>query len=130
MDQEKLAEKNRRLKRLRERLEEKDREIAQLQSKLGRSAAYMQDLSYETAPVFFVVGRAKSGTSWLMRLLNAHPEILCRGEGRFFGRDFMREDFKEQDRIQPSSLYRAFLEAEYLRAWIERSVWTLSLIHI
>jgi hypothetical protein len=126
LDQEKLAEKNRRLKRLRERLEEKDRELAELQEKLAqaRSAAYMQDLSYESAPVFFVVGRAKSGTSWLMRLLNAHPEILCRGEGRFFGRDFIREDSEEQDRIQPSSLYRAFLEAEYLQAWIERSVWT------
>jgi hypothetical protein len=126
LDQEKLAEKNRRLKKLRERLEEKNRELAELQAKLAqaRSAAYMQDLSYESAPVFFVVGRAKSGTSWLMRLLNAHPEILCRGEGRFFGRNFIREDFKEQDRIQPSSLYRAFLEAEYLQAWIERSVWT------
>lgn len=126
MDQEKLAEKNRRLKRLRQRLEEKDRELAEAQAKLAqaRSAAYMQDLSYESTPVFFVVGRAKSGTSWLMRLLNAHPEILCRGEGRFFGRDFIRDDFKEQERIQPSSLYRAFLEAEYLRAWMERSVWT------
>jgi hypothetical protein len=59
-----------------------------------------------------------------MRLLNSHPEILCKGEGRFFGRDFMREDVRELDRIQPSSLYRAFLEAEYLKAWIKRSVWT------
>ncbi|MGB3681466.1 MAG: sulfotransferase [Rubrobacteraceae bacterium] len=77
-------------------------------------------------PVFFIVGRAKSGTSWLMRLLDAHPEIMCRGEGRFFGRSFKREDFKEAQggRIQPSSLYRAILEAEYLRAWIERSVWS------
>jgi hypothetical protein len=126
LDQETLAEKNRRLKKLRKRLEEKDKELAALQAQLAqvRSAAYMEDLSYENTPVFFIVGRAKSGTSWLMRLLNAHPEILCRGEGRFFGRDFIREQFKEQDRIQPSSLYRAFLEAEYLHAWIERSVWT------
>lgn len=126
MDQEKITEKNRRLKKLRLRLEEKDREISELQAKLAqaRSAAYAQDFSYQSAPVFFVVGRAKSGTSWLMRLLNAHPEILCRGEGRFFGRDFVRDDSKEQDRIQPSSLYRAFLEAEYLKAWMERSVWT------
>src|SRR3712207_4492145 len=26
-------------------------------------------------PVFFVTGVGKSGTSWLMRLLDAHPEI-------------------------------------------------------
>ena len=126
MDQEKIAKKNRRLRKLQERLEEKDREMAELREKLAQShgTAYVQDLSNESAPVFFVVGRAKSGTSWLMRLLNAHPEILCKGEGRFFGRDFIRENFKKQNRIQPSSLYRAFLEAEYIRAWIERSVWT------
>jgi hypothetical protein len=64
-----------------------------------------------------------------MRILDAHPDILCKGEGRFFGRDFIREDFKGarrgmQGRVQPSSLYRALLEAEYLEAWIERSVWT------
>ncbi|HYQ85440.1 MAG TPA: hypothetical protein VEP28_15795, partial [Rubrobacter sp.] len=35
-------------------------------------------------PVFFVTGVGKSGTSWLMRTLDGHPEILCRGEGRFF----------------------------------------------
>jgi hypothetical protein len=40
--------------------------------------------------VFFVVGLGKSGTSWLMRTLDGHPEILCRGEGRFFGREWKR----------------------------------------
>jgi hypothetical protein len=121
--QEKVAEKNARLKKLRDQLEEKARELTDLQARLTRAEdkAYAPDFSYESTPVFFVVGRAKSGTSWLMRILNAHPEILCRGEGRFFGRDFTRE---YEQRIQPSSLYRAFLEAEYLEAWIERSVWT------
>ena len=32
----------------------------------------------------FVVGCAKSGTTWLMKLLHAHPQIVCRGEGSFF----------------------------------------------
>ena len=31
----------------------------------------------------FVVGCAKSGTTWLMNLLNAHPAIVCQGEGGF-----------------------------------------------
>lgn len=125
--QETIADKNRRLKGLRRRLEEKDREIESLRARLdGDRAAGLPELSARDAPVFFVVGRAKSGTSWLMRLLNAHPEILCKGEGRFFGREFIREDFKgpDQGRIQPSSLYRALLEADYLEAWIRRSVWT------
>lgn len=84
-------------------------------------------LSVDAPPIFFVVGRAKSGTSWLMRILDSHPEIMCKGEGRFFGRNFKQENLEEarKGKIQPSSLYRAILEAGYLRAWIERSVWTV-----
>lgn len=33
--------------------------------------------------VFFVGGAAKSGTTWLQLLLNAHPNISCSGEGHF-----------------------------------------------
>jgi hypothetical protein len=32
----------------------------------------------------FVVGCAKSGTTWLQHLLNGHPEICIDGEGRYF----------------------------------------------
>jgi hypothetical protein len=118
-----LAEK---LKKVRRRLKENNRELEWLRTQLAQSAAHKPNSSPEQIPVFFVVGRARSGTSWLMKILDAHPEILCRGEGRFFGRDFIKEGFKrgQKGRIQPSSLYRALLEAEYLEGWIERSVWT------
>jgi len=77
------------------------------------------------APVFFVVGLAKSGTTWLMKTLDAHPEVLCKGEGRFFGEEYRREVLaRTQTKQQPSSLYNALLGSEYLRLWIERSVWT------
>ncbi len=33
--------------------------------------------------IFFVAGVMKSGTTWLQFLLDAHPEICCRGEGHF-----------------------------------------------
>jgi len=33
-------------------------------------------------PVFFIVGCQKSGTTWVQRLLDGHPEIACRGEAR------------------------------------------------
>src|SRR6187399_232853 len=33
--------------------------------------------------LFFVLGLPKSGTTWLQHLLNAHPNISCRGEGMF-----------------------------------------------
>ena len=78
------------------------------------------------APVFFVVGRAKSGTSWLMRMLDAHPEVLCRGEGRFFGRDYERgvPARARTGRDAPQrSLHGALADSEHLRAWIERSAW-------
>jgi hypothetical protein len=32
---------------------------------------------------FFVSGAAKSGTTWLQRLLDAHPQVVCSGEGHF-----------------------------------------------
>ena len=32
----------------------------------------------------FVVGCAKSGTTWLEKLLDGHPELHVRGEGRYF----------------------------------------------
>ena len=70
----------------------------------------------EGAPTFFLTGRAKSGTSWLMRILDSHPEIVCRGEGRIFGRDYMRGNDNR-------SLYGAVSDTEDLRRWIERSVW-------
>ena len=127
MDREIIEEKNRRLKSLRERLEARDRRIEALESRLARAEGGSNSAGHprREAPIFFLVGRAKSGTSWLMRILNSHPEVLCRGEGRIFGREYKREDVKEaQSRIQPSSLYRALLDAEYLNAWIERSVWS------
>jgi hypothetical protein len=61
--------------------------------------------------LFFIVGRAKSGTSWLMRLLNAHPEILCRGEGKFFGKN------------SPRSLYAALSHSEDLDGWLQATPW-------
>src|SRR5919107_400733 len=75
-------------------------------------------------PVFFVTGVGKSGTSWLMRTLDGHPEILCKGEGRFFAADWRRANFDpEGTQALASSLYYALLDSEYLRLWVERSVW-------
>jgi Sulfotransferase domain len=75
-------------------------------------------------PVFFVTGLGKSGTSWLMRTLDSHPEILCKGEGRFFAADWRRANFDpEGTQALASSLYYALLHSEYLRLWVERSVW-------
>ena len=35
---------------------------------------------------FFICGAPKSGTTWLQRLLDAHPAVVCSGEGHFIER--------------------------------------------
>lgn len=35
---------------------------------------------------FFIAGPPKGGTTWLMRLMDAHPEAACSGEGHYFDR--------------------------------------------
>lgn len=37
-------------------------------------------------PLFFIAATEKSGTTWLQIMLDAHPNIVCRGEGQFAGR--------------------------------------------
>lgn len=87
--------------------------------------AHLPGTSRESTPLFFVVGYQKSGTTWLMTMLDSHPEILCQGEGRPFGRDWRQDHLKERRAsYPPTSLYNAVLSAEDLRYWVERSVWT------
>lgn len=119
-----LRERDQRIARLRTRAEGLERRLERAQR--AAEAAAGEQAPAPGRPPFFIVGQAKSGTSWVMRLLDAHPEVVARGEGRFFGRSYERPDIKRmQSRtLQPSSLYRALLDADYLRAWIERSVWT------
>src|SRR5215217_1590013 len=109
----------------RRRIAIKDAEIAALRRELARTRGeYVQPVVGNT-PVFFVVGQQKSGTTWLMRMLDSHPEILCKGEGRFFGGGWRQESVKRLDaKRPPSSLYNAVLDAEDLRLWIERSAWS------
>ena len=105
----------------------KDVEISALRRELARLGGEKDPHipSSGGVPVFFVVGNQKSGTTWLMRMLDAHPEILCRGEGRFFGESWKQKSLKQRDTMRPaSSLRYAFLDAEYLRLWVERSVWS------
>lgn len=101
----------------------KNAEILALKRELVRSRGDGA-VAAET-PLFFVVGQQKSGTTWLMRILDSHPEILCRGEGRFFGAGWRQKSLVKSDEMRPpSSLLYALREAEYLRLWVERSVWS------
>src|ERR687889_161536 len=79
----------------------------------------------DSTPVFFVTGLGKSGTRWLTKILDSHPEVLCKGEGRFFSANWRRAKLDPtNDRAIASSLYYALTHSEYLRLWIERSVWS------
>jgi hypothetical protein len=114
-------------KQARRQLAIKEAQIAALRRELARVRGdrYPQRPVVEDTPVYFILGQQKSGTTWLMQILDSHPEILCRGEGRFFGADWRQESVKRIDsKRPPSSLYNAMLDAEYLKLWIERSVWS------
>lgn len=47
-----------------------------------------------------------------MRLLHSHPEILCRGEGKLFGKDSHK------------TLHGALARSELLQSWLTRNPWT------
>jgi hypothetical protein len=101
----------------------KNAEILALKRELARVKG--DGVAAAETPVFFVVGHQKSGTTWLMRMLDAHAEILCQGEGRFFGAEWRQKSVRRIDvRRPPSSLYNAVLDAKYLKFWVERSVWS------
>ncbi len=108
-------------------LENKDSELAGLRKSLSEKTPSVDlgDQNGQRAPVFFIVGSGKSGTTWLTRLLNYHPEILCRGEGRFFDRDWHVPKLRDIEvKVPPRSLYSALQSTEDLRLWTQRSIWS------
>lgn len=106
-----VGEKNEQLRRLRDQVGNKDRELSGLRSETANSVD-------TNLPVFFIVGRAKSGTSWLRSIMDSHPEVLCVNEGRFFGRDYRGHG------AIPRSLYGALADSEYLETWVKKSPWS------
>jgi hypothetical protein len=124
----KFAQKARALQgRIRQQAAGKKRPKTVAPEKLDRvrSSSRLRGIPQASPPIFFVVGYQKSGTTWLMKLLDSHPEILCQGEGRPFGRNWRQEHLKKRRAsYPPTSLYHAMLSAEDLRYWIERSVWS------
>lgn len=114
-------------KSARQQIASKNSAIVALRRELARArgAARLPYPSRASTPIFFIVGHQKSGTTWLMKMLDSHPEILCQGEGRPFGRDWRQERLKRgEGGYPPTSLYNAILSSEDLRYWIERSVWS------
>jgi glycosyltransferase involved in cell wall biosynthesis len=108
-----LAKEQRRGNRLRKR----NRDLALEVQTLGRNLGQTQnpDTSFSRT-TFFVVGEMKSGTSWVMWMLDSHPEIFCSGEGCFFGRDQEWEDIPVIASPTPS-LRNGLLGCEGLEIW-------------
>lgn len=59
--------------------------------------------------LFFVLGAPKSGTTWLELALNTHPEVLCKGEGKF---PFFRERL-----VEATQTYNRFLSERSKRVF-------------
>ena len=86
-------------------LESKDRTVH-----VAPPAASVRQGSLDSPPPFFIVGYGRSGTTWLEMSLNSHPEVLCKGEGMFFGRSMSL--FETQQ-----TLAAALERCENLRTW-------------
>lgn len=59
---------------------------------------------------FFVSGAPKSGTTWVQRLLDAHPQVVCSGEGHFVERLAQPlvkalEDYAKQQQLVAERVY-------------------------
>jgi hypothetical protein len=55
--------------------------MALLNEKLEALRAKVEAI--EKKQVFFVSGMPKSGTTWVERIFDAHPEVVCKGEAHF-----------------------------------------------
>lgn len=53
-------------------------------------------------PMFFVLGAPKSGTTWLQLALDRHPQLICKGEGKFH--------FFRQQLVKATESYNAFMK--------------------
>jgi len=64
--------------------------------------------------LFFALGVPKSGTTWVERALNSHPEIVCKGEGKFhYFRDRLAEAGKTYNAFMTDRNMRVFGEAVF-----------------
>ena len=130
-DERELRELREALRREREHRLEAERRVEQLRQ-LPRARRLLKAINWtrlnrwsmssgsppaDAPPLFFIVGRGKSGTSWLMESFDRHPEILCRGEGQFFGRG----DAKPAPWAR--SLQRVPLDSPELREWWHHGAW-------
>lgn len=134
--QEKLAAQNQKLKCARQQLARKDQELARKDQELAeaerelaqaKSTAPSEDSSNEVPSVFFIVGQAKSGTSWLMNTLDSHPDRVGKTveEGaKLFGDSYTEvryEDLLERPHEEVGELAR-FLGADASEEAIEQAV--------
>ena len=55
--------------------------MALLNEKLESLRAKIE--SVEQKQIFFLSGMSKSGTTWVERIFDAHPEVVCKGEAHF-----------------------------------------------
>lgn len=88
--------------------------LRDFQSRIGRVLS---------CQLFFIAGAPKSGTTWVQRLLDAHPEIVCSGEGHFADKiaaplsDLFKAYNKHQalvsERVYENKAYYSGLKQEY-----------------
>lgn len=131
------------LREVRRQLTERNRELSELRASLAEGGSVSHPAAApstttagkEVPAPFFILGPPKSGTSWLESMLNSHPQILCAGEGKFFGRNLKTDNPYGQWGAEVSvamtgldlqtanraSLYSALADCEDLYTWFRRN---------
>lgn len=76
-------------------------------------------------PVFLIVGCQRSGTTWLQRMLNAHPHLACTGETALgpvftplleqFAQRYNQQQHERHDQFGPLPDYRCIDSEQLLR---------------
>ena len=83
----------------------------------------------ENKPLYLIIGSFKSGTTWLQKLLDAHPDICSQGEAWFFDNlyayinlaleKYSSEKLPEINRLEDSQINNIFKYTmyEYMSNW-------------
>jgi hypothetical protein len=93
--------------------------LMQLYHQVQAESTPIQVLDNDGDNLVFATGFDKSGTTWLMNILNAHPEITCRGSGQIFN------FYKDIHFLADPGGYGAFVKTTLEARWFSKGgkVW-------
>lgn len=107
-------------KRIKRTVRDKVNALASLYLRQRASAVQDSMTKYVVAgsrqQLFFITGFDKSGTTWLQKMFNTHPQLFCQGSGQFF--NFFEENMHFLNALGG---YRTIIESISSTDWYKNS---------